>query len=194
MQEQCGFSDPTRVHFTVLDVAAKRTGSNNEDILGLYLLSRIKRKIHTMGMWIMAGIMNCNRILITWRRPSLDISLEITAKSAKVEQVALISPRLLCLSSGLEVATSLSTFVQTPSHFAGLSSSDMSGMYVGHLGNREGQSLKVLQKKRAKEAHTRKPPNLSSKTLAMEDLDGEGDEDDDGEDDDGIVLMWDIRP
>ncbi|KAM7475778.1 hypothetical protein LguiB_023021 [Lonicera macranthoides] len=35
-----------------------------------------------------------------------------------------------------EVATSLSPFVQTPSHFAGLSSCDMSGMYVGHLGNR----------------------------------------------------------
>ncbi|KAM7516538.1 hypothetical protein LguiA_006121 [Lonicera macranthoides] len=41
-----------------------------------------------------------------------------------------------------EVATSLSTFVQTPSHFAGLSSCDMSGMYVGHFGNRvPGESL-----------------------------------------------------
>lgn len=35
-----------------------------------------------------------------------------------------------------EVAASLSTFVQTPSRFVGVSSCDMSGMYVGHLSNR----------------------------------------------------------
>ncbi|CAN4089301.1 unnamed protein product [Withania somnifera] len=35
-----------------------------------------------------------------------------------------------------EVATSLSTFVQTPAKFAGMSSRDMSGMHISCLGNR----------------------------------------------------------